>query len=68
MSRKPLGILAVSVFVIFLLFVPIVPLAHSWPANAPPPSAPIAFYGSLSWAMAKKGIEIDGNGEAHFRY
>ncbi|HEY9406902.1 MAG TPA: hypothetical protein VIP53_05600 [Nitrososphaera sp.] len=46
------------------MFAPIVPLPHSWPSNAPPPSAPMAFHSSLLRAMTQIGLEIDGNGDA----
>jgi hypothetical protein len=66
--KKVAGILMISAFVIFALFAPIVPLMHSWPANAPSLPSPMAFHGSLSRAsILQIGLEIDGIGVAHFR-
>lgn len=68
MSRKTVVILGLCALVIFVLFAPVVPLAHTWPPNTPPPSAPLAFHGSISRAVIQIGLEIDASGQAHFRY
>ena len=65
MSRKAVGIIALS-FALFVLLVPAVPLSHSWPSNTPPPSAPMAFHGSLSWAVMQVGVTIGADGHLGF--
>lgn len=58
---------AAAAFVLFLLFAPVVPLMHSQPSNAPPPSAPLAYSGSITRATLQVGLEINGLGAPSFR-
>lgn len=65
--RVEVLIATISAFVFFVLFAPVVPMMHSIPVGASPPSTPFAFHGSISRATAGFGLEIDGTGAAHFR-
>lgn len=53
------------VFVLFVVFVPVVPLFHSGPNNAPPTHYP-AFYGSFTWDRLQFGVYGNGLGEIQF--
>jgi hypothetical protein len=57
----------VAAIVIFVLFAPVVPLMHSQPPNAPLPSAPLAFFGSITRATIQMGLEVNGLGVPSFR-
>jgi hypothetical protein len=58
--------IGISVIIaLFLIFVPVIPLMHSLPNNAPNVSWP-NFFGSIGYALFKFGILVNGVGNIEF--